>query len=162
MASTHKIIKLIFLFALAFILPHHAIAQIGAYKIIYSNASTHCYVTAVSINDSTIRYKISEKSDRKIWRLTDRSEVQSLGLLTLKKTIKVFTSALDLFNNNKLGATIKLKKNIVLTYRKEFGTKFVQIENELIGATININRKTAEGALKALKDQEEEEEEEYY
>ena len=59
-------------------------------KVIYSNALTHCYVTAVAINDTTILYDVSEKSERKIWRITDRSETQNMGLMSKDDVTKLF------------------------------------------------------------------------
>lgn len=122
----------------------------NASKVIYSNALTHCYVTAVTINDTTILYDVSEKSERKIWRITDRSETQNMGLMSKDDVTKLFETTIDIFDNQKVGYTTEISKNVTLSFVKIWGIKCVKIENTLIGVSFNINKKTAQGALKAI------------
>ncbi len=129
-----------------------AFSQTNASKVIYSNALTHCYVTAVAVDDSTVVYDVSEKSDRKIWRLTDREEIQSLGLLDKDTAIKLFESALELFELKELGKIIEINDNLSVSYVRIAGIKCVQIKNNIVNSSFNINKKTAIGALNAIKE----------
>lgn len=137
-------------FAFVFAWSANVVFAQSASKIIYSNSLTHCYVTAYSVNDSTLMYNVSEKSDRNVWRITDREEVQSLGLLDEETTIELFKRAIGLFESKEIGKTDTIGKNIKLSYQKIMGMKCVQVENTLVGSSFNINQKTAIGALRAL------------
>ena len=125
-------------------------SQVTASKIIYSNALTHCYVTAIAINDSTIMYQISEKSDRKIWRLTDREEAQSLGLFDKETVINIFKQAINLYEINQLNTEVNINTNISIKFIKIYGIKCVQLTNNLVNSQFNINKKTAIKALEAI------------
>lgn len=121
-----------------------------ASKVIYSNALTHCYVTAIAINDSTVNYCISEKSERNIWRFTDREETQSLGLFDKETTIAIFRTAIQLYDDDELEKDIEVCKNVHLVFVKIMGIKCAQLNNSLVGTSFNINRKTAEDVLMIL------------
>lgn len=122
----------------------------NSFKIIYSNPITHCYVTAVSINDSVVYYSISETSERRVFRITDRSETQQLGLFDKETTLKIFKNTVFLFDIDCVGQTIEIDKNVILSYVRIFGINCVKFENRLTGVDFNINKKTAEDIIKIL------------
>lgn len=114
-------------------------------KIIYSNPMTHCYITAFVVDDS-VMYQVSETSDRKVWRFTDRTETQVLGLFDAETILKIFESANTLFENKELNKTIQIN-DVILTYKRVLGVKCVNFKHSLIGVDFNINQKTAKDII---------------
>jgi hypothetical protein len=116
-------------------------AQTNPSKVIYSNGLTHCSVIAVAVNDSTVMYNVCESSDRHFWRLTDRSEMQSLGLMDKETVVKLFNTALTILENQEVGYSISFNKNLKLTLVDPSGIRCLRLENTLVDVSFNINKK---------------------
>lgn len=123
-------------------------------KVVYSNASTHFYLTCI-VYDTAHVYTISESSvpAKNVWRMSDRTETQVLRTFTPLEC-RDFLELLEDFARRAVLDDYADYKEIEIDKLRDLVVPYIQLRNKNSGVQFNVNKKTAIKALESFREYE--------